>query len=274
MAVFLSCDDSGCMPVPPALAARIQDEDVNKFESHSGVDVICFSWLDVSDTDQPVHKITVCLTKEQVYYIAKDPETLEKMKALIKPDPQSDKELYSFFSALLQNDIDKMDDLEERITDMEDVLLKDNRTDYTVNIIRFRKELLSLKRYYEQLSQIFDGILENENGFVTKEDIRYFRFLDQKADRLLMHITNLRDYITQLREAYQAQIDIEQNRLMKIFTVITAIFLPLTLIVGWYGMNFNEMPEYAWHFGYLYVIGISVIVVLGLVLYFKRKKWF
>ena len=64
------------------------------------------------------------------------------------------------------------------------------------------------------------------------------------------------------------------NQTMKLFTVITSIFFPLTIIVGWYGMNFQSMPEFAWKYGYLYVILLSVFVVAAFVLLGKRKKWF
>ena len=76
-----------------------------------------------------------------------------------------------------------------------------------------------------------------------------------------------------MREAYQSQIDIEQNELMKLFTVVTVIFQPLTLLVGWYGMNFSGMPELAWKYGYPVFIIVSAVIVLILILYFKKKKW-
>lgn len=274
MAVFLLYEDAGNQPFNRFLIEHIQAKNANKFESFENVDLICFDFLDIADAARGTSKITVCQTKEALYFFCETPALLEKMKALIPPsDARPGKELYVFFASLLKNDIDAMEDLEERITNMEDVLLKDDRTDYTFGIIAFRKELLRLRRYYDQLSQVFDGILENENHFIPEKDLRYFKFLDGRVDRLLSHIVNLRDYITQVREAYQAQIDIEQNRLMKIFTVVTAIFLPLTLIVGWYGMNM-EMPEYHWRYGYFYVMALSVIVVAVLILVFKKKKWF
>ena len=61
---------------------------------------------------------------------------------------------------------------------------------------------------------------------------------------------------------------------MKIFTVITSIFFPLTIIVGWYGMNFESMPEFKWRYGYVYVILLSVATVLALTAFGRRKKWF
>ena len=86
------------------------------------------------------------------------------------------------------------------------------------------------------------------------------------------NVKNLREYVTQVREAYQAQIDIEQNRIMKVFTIISGIFLPLTLLVGWYGMNLR-MPEFRWTYGYPLAIILSVVIVIVCLIFFKRKKW-
>ena len=79
--------------------------------------------------------------------------------------------------------------------------------------------------------------------------------------------------IAQASDTYQAQIDIEQNQIMKIFTVLSAVFMPLTLIAGWYGMNFI-MPEYGWPMGYVYVALLSVAVCALSFFIFKRKHWF
>ena len=79
--------------------------------------------------------------------------------------------------------------------------------------------------------------------------------------------------MAQLREAYQSQLSIQQNDLMKIFTVVTVLVLPLSLLTGWYGMNFAGMPELGWKYGYPAVITVSVLIVAGLIWYFKRKKW-
>ena len=97
--------------------------------------------------------------------------------------------------------------------------------------------------------------------------------LGRRTDRYLDAVQNLRESISQLREAYQSQLSIQQNDLMKIFTVVTAVFLPLTLLVGWYGMNFVGMPELHWKYGYPAVILVSVGIVAALVIYFKKKKW-
>ncbi len=102
----------------------------------------------------------------------------------------------------------------------------------------WRQELLRLKRYYEQLDSIFDELAENENSLLGPETARRFSNLNNRTERYLNTVQSLRESVAQLREAYQSQLSIQQNDLMKIFTVVTAVFLPLTLLTGWYGMNF------------------------------------
>ena len=89
-----------------------------------------------------------------------------------------------------------------------------------------------------------------------------------RIDHLQLSVSSLRDYVTQMREAYQSQIDIEQNHIMKVFTLITAIFLPLTLMVGWYGMNFKHMYELNSPYSYPIFILISILVCISLVIYY------
>ena len=83
----------------------------------------------------------------------------------------------------------------------------------------------------------------------------------------------MQDIVSQMREAYQSQLEIQQNDLMKVFTVVTTVFLPLNLITGWYGMNFKDMPELSWHYGYGSIIVVCFLIVIFLLYLFKKKKW-
>ena len=86
-------------------------------------------------------------------------------------------------------------------------------------------------------------------------------------------VNSLLDYTNQIRETYESRLDVKQNRIMTILTVVTAIFMPLTLIVGWYGMNFKYMPELEYKAAYPIVIAISIIIVIVSLVFFKKKKW-
>lgn len=78
--------------------------------------------------------------------------------------------------------------------------------------------------------------------------------------------------MVQIQDAYSTQVDMNLNHIMYFFTVITTIFMPLTLIVGWYGMNFHNMPELEWKYGYPFVIVLSIAIVVICFWFFKRKK--
>ena len=184
-----------------------------------------------------------------------------------------DRILYILFDKLTIKDNNILTKLESEITDVEEDVIEGKTKDYIKDIVSLKKKLLLLKKHYEPLLDIIEDLNENENEMLDEKSIPYFVILFNRIERLNRKVGNLRDYVTQVRESYQAQIDINANNIMKIFTVITAIFLPLTLIVGWYGMNFINMPELQWKYGYLFVILISVTVVIISLLIFKKKKW-
>ena len=140
-------------------------------------------------------------------------------------------------------------------------------------IFDLRNRLSTLKNYYEQLIDIGESLQENENDLFEEEDLRYFKIFTDKSERLSNNTQLLCDNLIHLREAMDATLNYNLNNTMKLFTMVTIIFQPLTLIVGWYGMNFKFMPELNMRFGYLYVIILSIVVVGAILYWFKKKKF-
>ena len=97
--------------------------------------------------------------------------------------------------------------------------------------------------------------------------------LGRRTGRYLQKVCALQELVAQLREAYQSQLAIQQNDLMRVFTIVTVLFLPLTLITGWFGMNFVNMPELQSEWGYPVIIAASILLVAGLLWFFRHKKW-
>lgn len=252
----------------------------SKFESHEGFDYISLVIPNKEDLLTEEGQISIYFRTNLLIFICDETQDYSLLHSIITKIEQKEiknlsleRVLYEFFDLLTAGDSLYLENLEQGIAELEEALITSEKKDYIKEIIRLRKRLLVLKRYYEQLFDLAEAMEENENELLSHHMIRYFHILTNRINRLSDAISNLRDYVSQVREAYQTEVDISQNRIMQLFTVITAIFLPLTLIVGWYGMNF-PMPEYRWAYGYPVVVGVSAVVALLSVIYFKKHKWF
>ena len=95
----------------------------------------------------------------------------------------------------------------------------------------------------------------------------------ERVIRLQDLVIGQREYVMQLRDLMQSHLDVRQNRIMTLLTVVTSIFLPLTLIAGWYGMNFHYIPELNWRYSYPVIIVVSVLIVIVCLIWFRKKKW-
>ncbi len=178
-----------------------------------------------------------------------------------------------FFERLYYQDNGVLEEYENEIGNMEEQIEKGNtRKQFNAEILVLRRKLLIIRNYYEQLLDLAEVMLENEHDLFRVDKTHHFANMKDRLTRLANNTQLLRDSLVQVREAYQAALDYSENQVMKLFTVITTIFLPLTLLVGWYGMNFRYMPELNWRLGYPAVIAIAVIIAGGCIIYFKKKK--
>ncbi len=183
---------------------------------------------------------------------------------------------FAFMDELIRNEGERIDNFEQSLNEKEEEILEG------INIIpdvfehymqRLRKNLLNINRYYEQLGDMLQTLSDSPSDVIDDKARRLYGFLSARTDRLSSDILKLREFSTQLYDIYQSGITLKQNKVMQFLTVITTIFMPLTLITGWYGMNFKYMPETGWKYGYLGVVVISSILLITECIIFKRKKW-
>lgn len=182
--------------------------------------------------------------------------------------------IYGILERLLAGSGRMLEDMEHGFLALERRLLDDeadrrmNRTIYT-----YRAKLSLAHNYLEQLIDIAEELEENENELFSREGLWHFRLFIGKAERLSRSIQGLGESAVHLRESLDAVVNYNLNRIMKILTVITAIFMPLTLIVGWYGMNFKHMPELNQPWAYPALALVFLVVIAAIVYIFKRKKF-
>lgn len=182
--------------------------------------------------------------------------------------------IYYFLNHLIVDNDVLFEEIEMKIEELEKRALAGDIKFLSEDITIIRKELLNLHNYYEHLGTMGNRLVENENGFFEENRLRYLQLFIQRVQRLSDSTTVLRELVQQVSDIYISQINLNMNKTMKVLTLINIIFLPLMLIVGWYGMNFKHMPELNFRYGYLGVIVLSISVVIGCVLWFKKKRFF
>ena len=187
--------------------------------------------------------------------------------------PGLERFLYDFLEQIIAPDLARLELLEQSLDKMEEEILSGDAEAALSKLNEVRGDLLDLSLHYGQLMDFGQELEENENGFFGEENLRYFRLFSARAVRLREMTDSLRDYTVQLRDLIQTRVDVKQNRIMTLLTVVTTIFTPLTLLTGWYGMNFKYMPELNFRWSYPIVILFSLILAVGSLLYFKKKKW-
>ena len=187
--------------------------------------------------------------------------------------PSLERFLYDFLEQIVEDDLPIMERYEEELVRIEDAILNSRGEGDLGRVIEIHNDIRKLLVHYEQVIDMTQEFEENENGFFIEENLRYIHLFMNLMARRRDSAASLRDHTIQVRDLHHAQLEVRQNRIMTLLTVITTIFMPLTLIVGWYGMNFRYMPELEWRFGYLAVIIVSVAVVIFCLIFFKKKKW-
>ena len=186
--------------------------------------------------------------------------------------PSLERFIYDFLEEIIAGDLSLLEEYERKLADIDKDINEKKEADLKpVNEIRDHLRLL--KTHYDRLIDLAQELEENENDFFSEENLRFFSLFSKRAGRLFDTTAALLDYTSQIRDDYEALIADRQNNIMTILTVVTTVFMPLTLIAGWYGMNFRYMPELNSVYGYPVVIMISILIAVVSLLYFRHKKW-
>lgn len=208
-------------------------------------------------------KILIELEKEVSSY---------KSSVFFSKDLSPAKMLYFIFDRLILNNFEIINKLEYVADSLEIQIMKNPNKQFINALLHLRHQVHTLRRCVAPLRYIGDNLLSNENSIIEKEHIKIFQRINVKIDKLIFSMESLIQYIILVREAFEVEVSNKTNELMKLFTIIAMFFSPLTLITGIYGMNF-KIPEYGWKYGYFYSLVLMLIVIFGLFVYFKRKKW-
>lgn len=181
--------------------------------------------------------------------------------------------LYALLDVIVDSYFVLLEDLAEKMDEMEDRIFTkpDNRS--LIEIQENKRKLISLRRAVIPLRDAVDRAEHLEFELIRPETGPFLQDLSDHLHRTAELIESYRDVNNGLKDSYMSGMSLKLNHIMRVLTIISTIFIPLTFIVGVYGMNFNNMPELEWHYGYSAVWVFMVLLSLGLLWYFKKKKW-
>ncbi|MBQ0041971.1 MAG: hypothetical protein KBS85_01445 [Lachnospiraceae bacterium] len=251
----------------------------------TGVDVhdnYTFAELRIVNRDGSEDFISIYVKKNCLLIVDildEDNSTINSFMKALKKYPctkiNEERLIYRFIESLLSDGIRISEDIRNTLTEMEETIVKGRVEEhFNIELLEEKKKILKYYNYYGQILDIVETFEENDNEILDEDNLIYVSNLSSKVTRLSDDMSALNNTADHIQDAYATYLDQKMNTTMKIFTIITTIFFPLTIIVGWYGMNFQNMPELTWKYGYLYVGILSVFVVVLLVVIGKKKKWF
>jgi magnesium transporter len=187
---------------------------------------------------------------------------------------KSDYLLYALIDAVVDNYFTIIETLGNKIEDLEtDLFTGTVREDINIEVQQLKREILKVRRAIFPLREIINRIEKGDYPFIFKRTITYFRDIYDHLVQVTENLDIYREMIWSLMDMYMTTISNKMNEVMKLLTIIATIFIPLTFIAGIYGMNFEYIPELHYKYSYYILWGIMIMIFLGMIYYFKKKKW-
>lgn len=215
-------------------------------------------------------------TNKYIIFIDKNEFLSETLEKILETNSEkivsSGIALYYIFDFIMSKDLEKINSLQQNLIQLELSIFNNKMQTLIREITNYRSRTLTLHHYYVQIEGIFGSLIDDTQKFFEEDAKQLFRILEKKISLFSHESEQIWEYTSQIRDVYQQQLDVHQNFIMKFLTVVTTIFMPLTLIVGWYGMNFEYMPELHWHYGYAAVFITSVLIIIILCTIFKKRN--
>lgn len=181
--------------------------------------------------------------------------------------------LYSLIDAVVDRYFVLLETLGERVETLHDALLAEAKPELIKEIHAVKRELLFLRRVVWPLREVISGLQRMDAPLVSDATKPFLRDVYDHVIQIMDTIETLREMASGMLDIYLSSVSYRLNAVMKVLTVITTIFMPLTFIVGIYGMNFEHMPELSWAWGYPLVLLVMGAIAGGMLIAFKKKGW-
>ena len=181
---------------------------------------------------------------------------------------------YALMDAAVDHYFLALERIGDRIEDMDDRILGHPQPGDIREVHRLKQEILSFRKAVWPLREEVGALEKSETALIRPDTRVFLRDLYDHIIQVIDMVETFRDILGGIHDTYLSSVSNRMNEIMKVLTIISTIFIPMTFIAGVYGMNFEHMPELKWPFGYYLIWGVMITVALSLVSFFKRRKWF
>lgn len=180
---------------------------------------------------------------------------------------------YALMDTIVDHYFKVLENVGDEIEQLEDAIIENFDEFLPEKIHSLRRKLNYFRKAIWPLRDSLNSLIRDETPFINEDHKIYFRDVNDHLVQILDGLDNYREVMIGMLDMYMSQVSNKMNEVMKVLTIIATIFIPLTFIVGVYGMNFKYMPELDVAWAYPAVWGVMIMVTLGMVLYFRRKNW-
>jgi magnesium transporter len=181
--------------------------------------------------------------------------------------------LYSMMDIVVDNYFTIIEKIGERVEDIETSLITDPTPNTLRRLYGLKREMINLRKAVWPLREVVSKLERLDSELITDFTVLYIKDVYDHTVQVIETIESFRDILSGLLDIYLSSMSNKMNAVMKVLTIISTIFMPLSFIVGLYGMNFHHFPELDWYYGYYAVLGLCFSVAIGMLVFFRKRKW-
>ena len=185
----------------------------------------------------------------------------------------SDYLMYALLDAIVDGYFAILENMGETIETLEEELVDDPSKNTLQQIHHLKREMIFLRKSVWPLRELISSLERSESKLIQQSTEAYLRDVYDHTIQVIDTVESFRDMVASMLDLYLSSLSMRMNEVMKVLTIIATIFIPLTFIAGVYGMNFHNMPELSWKYGYPVTLLVMAIISIGMLYYFKRKNW-
>lgn len=270
---------------PLLLEDVVNTQQKPKYEQYDGVLFVVLKMLSFNPYTREVEQEHISLVLGSNYLVSFQEErnqdvfapVLERLRASVGKTRRNgaDYLLYALMDVVVDEYFRVLDKVEENLERLEEQIVRDARSRQQTDLYTLKRDLSAVRRYILPVRDLIGGLLRDDEDadLIEATTLPYLRDLHDHASQVVETADNFREWVASLLDLYQTALSNRLNNTMRIMAVFSAIFMPLTFIVGIYGMNFENMPELTWRYGYFGVLGIMAAVAVVMLAWFRRKGW-